>query len=124
MLARGGVRTVSRGIAWTGLALAAVTLAQRATAPTLLYWSFPTVFGAPFGPYRNRNDFAMLSRPIDEVMTAAPVSVKPDALVGEALRLLRERQIDQLPVVDERRRPVGLLDIQDLLAIRALSAAP
>jgi CBS domain-containing protein len=52
------------------------------------------------------------------------VSVKPDALVGEALRLLRERQIDQLPVVDERRRPVGLLDIQDLLAIRALSSAP
>ena len=73
---------------------------------------------------RNRNDFAMLSRPIDEVMTASPVSVKPDALVGEALRLLRERQIDQLPVVDERRRPVGLLDIQDLLAIRALSSAP
>ena len=27
-------------------------------------------------------------------------------------------------VVDERRRPVGLLDIQDLLAIRALSSAP
>ena len=58
MVARGGVRTVSRGIAWTGLALAAVTLAQHATAPTRLYWSFPTVFGAPFGPYRNRNDFA------------------------------------------------------------------
>ena len=73
---------------------------------------------------RSRNDFAMLSRPIDEVMTASPVSVRPDALVGEALRLLRERQIDQLPVVDERRRPVGLLDIQDLLAIRALSSAP
>jgi hypothetical protein len=57
-VARGGVRTVSRGIAWTGLALAAVTLAQRATAATRLYWYFPTVFGAPFGPYRNRNDFA------------------------------------------------------------------
>ena len=58
MVARGGVRTVARGIAWTGLALATVALAQHATAPTLLYWSFPTVFNAPFGPYRNRNDFA------------------------------------------------------------------
>ncbi len=70
---------------------------------------------------RARNDFALLSRPVDEVMTASPTTVRPDALVGEALRLLRERQIDQLPVVDERRRPVGLLDIQDLLAIRALA---
>lgn len=73
---------------------------------------------------RARNDFALLSRPIDEVMTASPTSVRPGALVAEALRLLRERQIDQLPVVDEQRRPVGLLDIQDLLAIRALSSAP
>ena len=73
---------------------------------------------------RAKNDFALLNRPIDEVMTAAPTSVRPGALVGEALRLLRERQIDQLPVVDEQRRPVGLLAIQDLLAIRALSSAP
>jgi O-antigen ligase len=58
LMARGGVRTVSRGIAWTGLALAIVALAQHATAPALLYWSEPTVFGAPFGPFRNRDDFA------------------------------------------------------------------
>jgi arabinose-5-phosphate isomerase len=70
---------------------------------------------------RARNDFALLSRPVDEVMTASPTTVRPGALVGEALRLLRERQIDQLPVVDEHGRPVGLLDIQDLLAIRALA---
>ncbi|MGQ0552356.1 MAG: KpsF/GutQ family sugar-phosphate isomerase [Planctomycetota bacterium] len=69
---------------------------------------------------RQRNDFAMLSRPVDEVMTKAPTTVRPSQLVSEAQRLLRERQIDQLPVVDERGRPVGLLDVQDLLAIRSL----
>jgi arabinose-5-phosphate isomerase len=70
---------------------------------------------------REQDDFEMLARPVDEVMTAAPVSVRPDQLVGEARRLLRERQIDQLPVVDADGRPVGLLDVQDLLAIRDLS---
>jgi len=73
---------------------------------------------------RKAGSFDMLTRPVDELMTAAPTTVRPGALVGEALRLLRERQIDQLPVVDESRRAVGLLDIQDLLAIRALSGAP
>jgi len=70
---------------------------------------------------RTANNFDMLSRPIDELMTAAPTTVAPDKLLGEAQRLLRERQIDQLPVVDAAGRPVGLLDVQDLLAIRALS---
>ncbi|MHC4844808.1 MAG: KpsF/GutQ family sugar-phosphate isomerase [Planctomycetota bacterium] len=70
---------------------------------------------------RTSNNFDMLSRPIDDVMTAAPTTVAPDKLIGEAQRLLRERQIDQLPVVDAAGRPVGLLDVQDLLAIRALS---
>lgn len=68
--------------------------------------------------------WTMLDRPIDEFMTATPTTVRPSALVGEALRLLRDRKIDQLPVVDEARRAVGLLDIQDLLAIRALPVNP
>ncbi len=57
---RRGSRTLARGIAWLGLALAAVTLAQRVTAPQTLYWIWPvTVRGiSPFGPYANRNDVA------------------------------------------------------------------
>ena len=69
---------------------------------------------------RTSNRFEMLARPIDEVMTAQPITIGPGQLVGEARRLLRERQIDQLPVVDGAGRPVGLLDVQDLLALRAL----
>jgi arabinose-5-phosphate isomerase len=70
---------------------------------------------------RTSNNFDMLARPIDEVMTRSPTAVRPDQLVGAARRMLRERQVDQLPVVDDHERPVGLLDVQDLLAIRALS---
>ncbi len=57
----------------------------------------------------------LLSRPVKEVMTAAPVSIGPEKLAVEALKLLKEKRIDELPVVDEGHRPVGLLDVQDLL---------
>jgi O-antigen ligase len=58
VFARGGIRVVTRGIAGTGLLLAGVAIAQHATARRLLYWHWPTVFGSPFGPYLNRNDFS------------------------------------------------------------------
>lgn len=56
----GGVRTVSRVVALTGLVLAAVALAQNATARGLMYWRFaaPREGPAPFGPFTNRNHFA------------------------------------------------------------------
>ncbi len=61
-----------------------------------------------------------LERPIGEVMTAGPTTVRPDQLLGEAQRILRELKIDQLPVVDDVGKPIGLLDIQDLLDVRVL----
>lgn len=64
-----------------------------------------------------------LDRPISDVMTPQPTTVRPDQLLGEAQRVLRERKIDQLPVVDDTGRPVGLLDVQDLLDVRVLPAS-
>ncbi len=61
---------------------------------------------------------ARLDHPVDEYMGRNPKSVSPDALVDEAERLLREHQVDQIPVVDDDGRAVGLVDIQDLLHTR------
>ena len=60
VFADGGVRLAARGIASVGLALAAVSLAQDATAHGLMYWRWkPLSEGAPpFGPFVNRNHFA------------------------------------------------------------------
>ena len=52
---------------------------------------------------------------VQDVMTKTPKTIQADRLAAEALRLLRENRIDELVVVDARRRPVGLLDVQDLL---------
>ncbi len=52
---------------------------------------------------------------VQDVMTRNPKVINADRLAAEALRVLREYRIDELVVVDGRRRPVGLLDVQDLL---------
>lgn len=58
---------------------------------------------------------AGLDQPVDEFMTRSPKTAHPDQLLEEAERLLREHKKDQVPVVDDDGRPVGLLDVQDVL---------
>ena len=63
---------------------------------------------------------ADFSRPVASVMGKSPRTVSPDDLAITAADLLRKSQVDQLPVVDAEGRPVGLLDVQDLLAARLI----
>ncbi|MDR0966257.1 MAG: KpsF/GutQ family sugar-phosphate isomerase [Myxococcales bacterium] len=60
------------------------------------------------------------SAQIASVMCRAPKTASPDEKVHEAAARMRANGLDQLPVVDAERRPVGLLDIQDLLSARFL----
>jgi arabinose-5-phosphate isomerase len=66
--------------------------------------------------FEDRNDDA-LDLPIERVMTRKPVVIGPDARMGEAIELLRARKISELPVVDADGRPVGMLDITDLIGL-------
>lgn len=52
---------------------------------------------------------------IKEVMTKNPLAITEGKLAAEAMRILQEKKIDEMPVVDKSRRPIGLLDVQDLL---------
>ncbi|MEM7305252.1 MAG: KpsF/GutQ family sugar-phosphate isomerase [Planctomycetota bacterium] len=61
---------------------------------------------------------AQLDHPVNEFMTAAPKVARPDQLLEEAEGLLREYRLDQVPVVDDGGRPVGLLDVQDVLTTK------
>jgi arabinose-5-phosphate isomerase len=60
------------------------------------------------------------SKPVAGAMGRNPRSVRPDLLVTEAAHVMRKARIDQVPVVDDAGRPVGLLDVQDLLAAKIL----
>lgn len=53
---------------------------------------------------------------IGDVMTRSPRTIGPDQLASEAARILREKKIDELPVVDADGRPIGMIDVQDILA--------
>jgi arabinose-5-phosphate isomerase len=60
-----------------------------------------------------------LDRPVAEVMTRDPLTVAIGCRVGEALELLTRHKISELPVLDDSGRPVGLLDITDLINVPA-----
>lgn len=57
----------------------------------------------------------ILKQPVKKFATLKPLHVQQDQLAAEALNLLRSKKIDELPVVDAKRRVVGMLDVQDLL---------
>lgn len=66
-------------------------------------------------PGRAAPQSSLLSRTTGEVMTRSPRSIGPDALAAEALRMMNERSITALFVVDEAGAPVGILHVHDLL---------
>jgi arabinose-5-phosphate isomerase len=64
--------------------------------------------------FEQRRDEA-LDRPIREVMTPEPVQVVVGATVLDAIEAMRDKKISELPVVDRGGRPVGLVDLTDLI---------
>lgn len=61
-------------------------------------------------------DSAILKRSVREVMTKRPHTASADQRLGEAAEILQKRGFDNIPVVDAKGRPIGLLDERDLLA--------
>jgi len=60
---------------------------------------------------------AFLDDPIENVMIRSPKTVKTEMLVADAQKLMKEHRIDEVPVVDAAGRPIGVLDVQDLLEV-------
>lgn len=55
---------------------------------------------------------------VSEIMTAGCKRVTEDTLAAEAMAIFHKYRIDELPVVDENERPIGLIDVQDIVAIK------
>ena len=65
----------------------------------------------------------LLAKPAAEMMTRDPKRVYLGGLASEAVAVLNEFRIDELPVVDADDRPVGVIDVQDLLGIKTVRNA-
>lgn len=65
------------------------------------------------GDLRRHMD-GLLTHAAGEVMTKAPLTIAPGALAAEALKIMNDRRITVLFVI-EAGRPVGILHVHDLL---------
>jgi len=58
---------------------------------------------------------ALLEKEVRDVMTKGPYTITSDRLAAEAFDILRNKKIDEIPVVDKCGKLVGVLDVQDIL---------
>ncbi len=58
----------------------------------------------------------ILDLKITEVMTRNPLTVTPHILAVDVAKVLQEKNIDNIPVVDKNNKPLGILDERDLLS--------
>jgi len=57
---------------------------------------------------------------VSDIMTADCKKIRADALAAEATAIFHKYRIDDLPVVDADDKPVGLIDVQDIVTIKVV----
>jgi arabinose-5-phosphate isomerase len=65
-----------------------------------------------------RIDPLLGGKPVASLMTRHPITVREDALAVEVLRTLGQNRIDDIIVLSESGRPVGLIDSQDMARLK------
>ncbi|MFM7450322.1 MAG: CBS domain-containing protein [Leptolyngbyaceae cyanobacterium] len=60
-----------------------------------------------------------LGQTVGDVMTRNPVTISPDATLAKAARLMHERSIQRLPVLDAAGQVVGILTRGDIVRMMA-----
>jgi len=58
--------------------------------------------------------------PVADIMTKGPKVVTPETLASEAMAIFHKHRIDEIPVVDDDGKPVGLIDVQDVIALKVV----
>jgi arabinose-5-phosphate isomerase len=62
-----------------------------------------------------RRAYDCFDGPVSAVMTRTPLTINRSARMESAVTLMRAHKISELPVIDDDGRPVGLLDVTDLI---------
>lgn len=60
-------------------------------------------------------DENILNKKISVFMTRKPTTITQDKLATEAVKVMQNKRFDNMPVVDEKMRPIGIIDERDLL---------
>jgi len=67
---------------------------------------------------------AALDLPIRESMITAPTTILAGSKMGEAISKLADCKISELPVVDDARRPTGMIDVTDIVGLLPKQTLP
>ncbi|KJJ85708.1 sugar isomerase [Candidatus Omnitrophus magneticus] len=59
----------------------------------------------------------LMNLKVDKIMTENPFTIGPTKLAAEAVEILKNKKIDELPVVDKNGKLLGLVDVQDILDV-------
>ncbi len=65
-----------------------------------------------------RNDPLLGEKPVADLMTRQPITVRSDALAVDVLNAIGDNRIDDIVVLDADGKPVGLIDTQDLARLK------
>ena len=65
-------------------------------------------------------DPGVLTYKLSKVMTRGPICVRSNALAVDLLKIFNDRNIDDLIVIDEKKHPVGIVDLQDLPKLKLM----
>jgi arabinose-5-phosphate isomerase len=65
-----------------------------------------------------------LDGPVASVMTHGPLSVQTGSMMTDAVAIMAERKISELPVIDAEGRPQGLIDITDVVGLLPKETLP
>ncbi len=63
-----------------------------------------------------QRDDSALDQPIRDRMSVRPTTATSETLLQDAIAIMSHRRISELPIVDSDGRPIGLVDITDLVA--------
>ena len=73
--------------------------------------------------FEHRRD-GELDGPIAQVMTRDPLHVQVGSMMVDAVNIMAARKISELPVIDADGKPVGLVDITDVVALLPSESSP
>jgi CBS domain-containing protein len=62
-----------------------------------------------------------LGQTVGEVMSKKPVTITPDKTLREAAKIMRDRKIHRLPVLDDSEQVIGMLSLSDIIRDMAQS---
>jgi CBS domain-containing protein len=82
---------------------------------SFVYFNNPVTF--------DRDLHRAVGQTVQDIMTPHPITIHPEQTLAEAARLMRDRHVHRLPVVDETGRLVGIITQSDIVRSMALEMA-